>query len=73
MAKNNNNFPKLFKVALSAAGISMSEFARMHGVSQQAISRIIYGQSKSKRLQTTLDQFVRDQFAALKIQYQKAA
>ena len=73
MAKSNNNLIRHFRIALSSAEITMTDFAALHNVMHVAINRVLRGKSTSKRLQTLIEQFIADQFAALKIEYRKAA
>ncbi|MFQ5629950.1 MAG: hypothetical protein ACE5I1_14380 [bacterium] len=64
---------KLFKIALTAADMTAEQFAESQRVSGACICRVLYGHSRSKRIEKAIDQFIAEQFCKLKIQYKKAA
>lgn len=56
-----------FKIALSSAGLSMSDFARKIGVSPQAVHQTMSGMTTSKKLRAAIDSFIKCELHKLKI------
>jgi len=58
---------KLFQVSLCVANLSQEDIAARLGVSQQAISGVIYGNVQSKRIERYVSMFMRNQLKKLRV------
>jgi hypothetical protein len=56
MPKNNQIY--YFKIALAIHGITMSNFARNHGYSPQALDRYLKGKTVSNKINTDVCTFI---------------
>jgi len=65
---------KLFKIALTVAGITIDDFARENCVSRRSIERAINeGDKFSARINKSISQFIKEKLSMLKIQMERAA
>lgn len=55
------------KIACASREISISQFARDIGVSQQALDRFIHGKCTSKKISTAVSDLIRSEFNKLGI------
>ncbi len=64
---------KEFNIALASAGIRQADFARRCKISSAALSQVLSGKTKSKKLSVTIDQFISAQFEKLRLSTGRAA
>jgi transcriptional regulator with XRE-family HTH domain len=62
MTQNNK-----FRIALASAKMTSAQFAERHHVSAPSITRVLNGQSKSRRLSRAIDKFIAEEFKKLGI------
>jgi predicted transcriptional regulator len=62
-----------FAIALASAGIKQAEWARRNKLTEAALSQLLSGKMKSKRISALVDNFISDQFIKLKIKSHRAA
>lgn len=58
---------KKFRIALASAGLNQAAWARLHKVSEPALTQLLHGRIKSKRLSTALNSFIEREFSKLKL------
>lgn len=56
----------LFRVALTISGMSLREWATLHGVSEKAVYALLGGTMTSARLTEAVTQYIRTQIPALR-------
>ena len=69
----SNTKRKHFRIALAAAEISSSEFARRQGVSHAAVARVLDGKTTSRRLTRAIDRFIDSELSKLNCRVGTAA
>lgn len=62
-----------FSIALASAGIKQAEWARRNKLTEAAISQLLSGKMKSKRIHSLVVEFIDNEFVKLRIQKTKAA
>ncbi|MFA5751095.1 MAG: hypothetical protein WC898_02285 [Candidatus Paceibacterota bacterium] len=56
-----------FAIALASAGITQSDWARMHQLSQPGLSQLLSGKMKSKRHLKSVNSFIAAEFKKLQL------
>lgn len=62
-----------FAIAIASAGIKQADWARRNKITEAALSQLLSGKMKSKRISALVDKFINEQFAKLKIKNHRAA
>jgi hypothetical protein len=56
-----------FKIALTAANMTLQAWAKSHGVTYQAVGQVLRGKATSARLSAAIDSFIEQEFKKLPV------
>ncbi len=62
-----------FRIALASAGISQNEFARMQNVAHATMSKVLRGETKSKRLSEAISSLIDTEFKKMNLKFSNEA
>jgi len=58
---------KHFRIALANAGLRQSEFARMHHITESALTQYLSGKMASQKICSIVSSFIETEFKKLKL------